>query len=77
MSSHQKYSEQVSFSIPETMQAVVSSGRGFENLAVKEVAVPKITANQLLARVDAAGVCTSILKLIDQGPEHTLSLIHI
>ena len=59
------------FSVPDMMQAVVSSGKGFENLAVKEIPVPKITARQLLARVDAAGVCTSILKLIDQGPEHT------
>ncbi|GAI02373.1 unnamed protein product, partial [marine sediment metagenome] len=29
-----------------------------------------IGAGQLLARVDAAGVCTSILKLIEQGAEH-------
>ena len=36
-----------------------------------QVPVPKIGSNQLLARVDAAGVCTSILKLIDQGSGHT------
>ena len=42
--------------IPDVMQAVVSSGKGFENLSVKDIAVPEITANQLLARVDAAGV---------------------
>lgn len=71
MSSYQSYFEKVSFAIPKTMQAVVSSGKGFENLAVKEVPVPMITADHLLARVDAAGVCTSILKLLDQGPEHT------
>ena len=57
--------------VPETMQAVVACGRGFGNLAVRQVAVPEIGAGQLLARVDAAGVCTSILKLIEQGPEHT------
>jgi threonine dehydrogenase-like Zn-dependent dehydrogenase len=59
------------FKAPDIMQAVVASGKGFKNLAVKEVPVPEITTDQLLARVDAAGVCTSILKLIDQGPEHT------
>ena len=33
--------------------------------------IPEINPNQILARVDAAGVCTSILKLVDQGPDHT------
>lgn len=58
-------------SIPASMQAVVAFGRGFENLAVRQVPVPEIGAGQLLARVDAAGVCTSILKLVDQGSDHT------
>ena len=53
------------------MQAVIAKGRGFENLKVAQIPVPKITADQCLGRVDAAGVCTSILKLIDQGPDHT------
>ena len=57
--------------IPSTMQAVIACGRGFENLKVAEVPVPEINADQILARVDAAGVCTSILKLVDQGPDHT------
>lgn len=57
--------------IPATMQAVIACGRGFENLKVAEVPVPDVGPDQLLARVDAAGVCTSILKLIDQGPDHT------
>jgi len=52
------------------MQALVASGSGFENLAVQEIPVPDIGAEQILARVDAAGVCTSILKLIDQGQRH-------
>ena len=52
------------------MQALVAKGAGFENLAVCEVPVPDMGPNQLLARVDAAGVCTSILKLIDQGAKH-------
>ncbi|MEK6249062.1 MAG: alcohol dehydrogenase catalytic domain-containing protein, partial [Planctomycetales bacterium] len=53
------------------MRAVVASGKGYENLAVKEVPVPEIGPDQLLARVDAAGVCTSNLKLIAQGEDHS------
>ncbi len=56
--------------IPATMQAVTARGRGFESLAVSRVPVPHPGPDQLLARVDAAGVCTSILKLIAQGPDH-------
>lgn len=56
--------------IPATMQAVTARGRGFESLAVGAVPVPRPGPNQLLARVDAAGVCTSILKLVAQGPDH-------
>lgn len=63
--------EMLMFDIPEIMQAVVSRGRGFGNLQIVDVPVPDIGPNQLLARVDAAGVCTSILKLIAQGEEHT------
>ena len=71
MSKYQQYNRQTEFDIPETMQAVIAKGRGFENLEVAEVPIPKINSNQILARVDAAGVCTSILKLVDQGPGHT------
>jgi L-iditol 2-dehydrogenase len=53
------------------MQAIVLGGRGFGNLSVKEVPVPEVGPGQLLARVDAAGVCTSNIKLIEQGEEHT------
>jgi len=56
--------------IPKTMKATVLSGAGFENIAVKEVPVPEPGPKQLLARVDAAGVCTSILKIIQQGTKH-------
>ncbi len=65
------YSLRTGGEVPETMQALVASGSGFDNLEVREVPVPAIGPNQLLARVDAAGVCTSILKLIEQGSEHT------
>jgi threonine dehydrogenase-like Zn-dependent dehydrogenase len=68
---YKNYIHQTDFVIPQTMQALVASGSGFENLAVKEVPVPDVGPDQLLARVDAAGVCTSILKLVDQGENHT------
>jgi threonine dehydrogenase-like Zn-dependent dehydrogenase len=71
MSKYESFKNDRNYVIPETMQALVAWGSGFENLAVKEVPVPKPGANQLLARVDAAGVCTSIIKLIAQGKEHT------
>ena len=57
--------------LPETMQAVRLHGVGFENLRVETVPVPRPNDNQLLARVDAAGVCASNLKIIAQGSEHT------
>jgi threonine dehydrogenase-like Zn-dependent dehydrogenase len=56
--------------IPPTMKALVLSGPGFENLAVRQVKVPEVGEGQLLCRVDAAGVCTSNLKLIAQGSDH-------
>jgi len=57
--------------VPKKMKAVVMSGKGFENVSVREVDVPQPGPNQILARVDAAGVCTSILKILAQGADHT------
>ncbi len=37
---------------------------------MEEVAVPTPGPRQLLARVDAAGVCTSIIKLVEQAQDH-------
>ena len=56
--------------IPRTMQAVRLHGVGFENLKVDQVPVPIPNDRQLLARVDAAGVCASNLKIIAQGSDH-------
>ena len=53
------------------MLAVRLHGQGFENIRVDEIPVPEPNDNQALARVDAAGVCSSILKLVAQGNEHT------
>ncbi len=58
--------------IPAEMRAAVLSGRGTEALAVQTIPVPKPGPRQVLARVDAAGICTSVNKLIDQGAEHPL-----
>src|SRR6185295_8164735 len=56
--------------LPKTMMAVRLHGAGFENLRVETIPVPEPNADQLLVRVDAAGVCASNLKLIAQGSDH-------
>ncbi len=56
--------------IPREMRAVVLDGIGFEHVGVRSVPTPRPGANQLLARVDAAGICTSLIKLVEQGPRH-------
>jgi threonine dehydrogenase-like Zn-dependent dehydrogenase len=58
--------------IPEEMRALVLDGSGWNHLAVRRVRVPRPGPRELLARVDCAGICTSLLKLIDQGPDHPL-----
>lgn len=58
--------------VPERMRATVLDGRGVEHLAVRSIPVPRPGPGQLLCRVDAAGICTSVNKLIDQGAEHPL-----
>lgn len=58
--------------IPTGMRALVLDGAGWEHLAIRQVPVPRPGANELLARVDCAGICTSLLKLIDQGGAHPL-----
>lgn len=58
--------------IPRDMRALVLDGVGFEHLSVRKVPVPSPNAHQMLARVEAAGICTSLIKLIEQGPDHNL-----
>jgi L-iditol 2-dehydrogenase len=57
--------------LPKTMTAVRLHGKGFDQVKVETVPVPEPNDNQLLVRVDAAGVCASNLKLIAQGSDHT------
>ena len=58
--------------IPAEMRAAVLDGKGADHLVVRTVPVPRPGPNQLLCRVDAAGICTSVNKLLGQGPEHPL-----
>ncbi len=58
--------------LPNEMRALVLDGVGFDHLRVRKIPVPRPGPGQLLARVDAAGICTSLIKLIEQGSEHKL-----
>jgi threonine dehydrogenase-like Zn-dependent dehydrogenase len=57
-------------SIPSEMRALVLDGIGFAHLQVRRVPTPRPGPRQMLARVDAAGICTSLIKLVEQGPDH-------
>jgi len=57
-------------SIPLEMRALVLDGVGFAHLQVRRVPTPRPGPRQMLARVDAAGICTSLIKLVEQGPAH-------
>jgi len=56
--------------IPVDMRALVLDGVGFAHLRVQRVPTPRPGPRQMLARVDAAGICTSLIKLVEQGPAH-------
>jgi threonine dehydrogenase-like Zn-dependent dehydrogenase len=60
------------YNIPQEMRAFVLNGAGWDHLSIRSVPVPRPEPGQLLARVDCAGICTSLLKLIDQGASHAL-----
>jgi threonine dehydrogenase-like Zn-dependent dehydrogenase len=55
---------------PDEMRALVLDGVGFDHLRLRKVPTPRPSPGQLLARVDAAGICTSLIKLVEQGPDH-------
>jgi threonine dehydrogenase-like Zn-dependent dehydrogenase len=57
---------------PRTMRALVLDGVGFDHLQLRNMPVPSPGPQQMPARVDAAGICTSLIKLIEQGPNHRL-----
>ena len=70
MSAKPSGSGQSSMVAPAEMRALVLDGTGFEHARIRKVATPRPGPDQLLARVDAAGICTSLIKLIEQGPAH-------
>ena len=72
MSQRESPSSSVSSTVPLEMRALVLDGKGFEHLQVRRVPTPRPGPRQLLARVDAAGICTSLIKLIEQGSSHGL-----
>jgi len=59
-----------SFTVPAEMRALVLDGKGFDHLRVMKVPTPRPGPQQMLARVDAASICTSLIKLVEQGPDH-------
>lgn len=52
------------------MRALIFDSVGFEHLRIAQVPTPRPGPRQMLARVDAAGICTSLIKLVEQGPAH-------
>ena len=54
------------------MKALTLKGKGFDHLVVEEIPIPEPGDGQLLARVDCAGICTSLLKIISQGSTHPM-----
>ena len=52
------------------MRALVLDGTGFDRLRVERVPTPRPGPRQLLARVESAGICASLIKLVEQGPTH-------
>lgn len=58
--------------VPLEMRALILDGAGWDHLSIRCVPVPQPGPRELLARVDCAGICTSLLKLIDQGSDHPL-----
>lgn len=56
--------------IPDVMRALVLDGVGFERLRIARAPTPRPGPRQIVARVDAAGICTSLIKLVEQGPAH-------
>lgn len=58
--------------IPTHMRAIRMAGKGLGNVRMDTVPVPAVGPADVLCRVDATGVCTSNLKLIAQGGDHSL-----
>ena len=60
-----------SYRIPKTSRAWNLYAAGLENLKLETAPVPEPADEELLARIDAVGVCASDWKMISQGESHT------
>ena len=58
--------------LPPTMRAFVLDGPGPDHAAVCRVETPRPGPGQLVGRVEAAGICSSVSKVIAQGAAHSL-----
>jgi L-iditol 2-dehydrogenase len=58
--------------LPDTMRAFVLDGQGFDHAGTRFIETPHPGPGQLVGRVDAAGICSSVNKVIAQGSAHTL-----
>lgn len=56
--------------LPKQMLAVRLHGAGEDALRLEHIDVPVPGPGQLLVRVDAAGICASLIKTITQGSDH-------
>jgi threonine dehydrogenase-like Zn-dependent dehydrogenase len=59
-------------SLPDTMRAFVLDGQGLDHVGTRCIETPRPGPGQLVGRVDAAGICSSVNKVIAQGSAHTL-----
>ena len=59
-----------SYQTPETSRTWNLYGAGLENLTLEAMPVPEPADDQLLARIDAVGICASDWKMISQGENH-------
>lgn len=58
--------------LPPTMRAFVLDGQGPDHASVRLVATPSPGPGQLVGRVEAAGICSSVNKVIAQAGGHAL-----
>ncbi|MGQ9731636.1 MAG: alcohol dehydrogenase catalytic domain-containing protein [Candidatus Zipacnadales bacterium] len=56
--------------LPNTMLVWHLTGTGLESLHLNEVPVPAIGPEELLCRIDAAGLCFSDIKILTLGADH-------
>jgi NADPH:quinone reductase-like Zn-dependent oxidoreductase len=58
--------------LPATMRTFVLDGQGPEHAGIRRLEMPRPDPGQLVGRVDAAGICSSVTKVVDQGSAPSL-----